>query len=644
MKTKTVVLLFILFLVNNIIVYSLTEINSQHKINLVLKENLDTLTTHYKILLETQRITAITVYQSTMQMPRVIEIMSKARSATKDERVLLRKEFHELLEKKYKILKQKGVLHYQFLFPDNISFYRAHKPSKFGDDLTDIRSDFKYTNETKRPIRGFVQGKIVHGFRNTFPLFDKDEKHIGAMEVSFSSDSFQKYLNNISGIHTHFLVKKDIFHSKIWERDDLILDYKESAETPNYMITLNSIHTEAECIVENREKLKPIRKKIDLKLALGKAFSIYVAHEEHIDMMSFLPIQTADGKTASWLVSYVKGSIIESTLFNALVMRVITFFVSLVIVYFLGRQILAAQEIQKQKKDIEEQHRLLDTILNLTDNIMFITDFKDIKFSNDKFKELLNVKDTNSFNHSNNHDMLNIFVDIEGYLNKSLLEEDESFVSLFSRTDVLNRVVSILDKNFEARTFNIGVTKAEGREDYLVTLSDITKMREHQVQTERKASIDTLTKIYNRSKFDDILEKEIKHSQRYNTYFSIAILDIDKFKNFNDNHGHLIGDEVLIKMAQTVSNNLRDIDIFARWGGEEFVILFKNTPLEIAKKVSEKLKDKIEENSHEVAGKITASFGVTEYIAGDTLESIFKRCDNALYIAKANGRNRVEVI
>ena len=96
--------------------------------------------------------------------------------------------------------------------------------------------------------------------------------------------------------------------------------------------------------------------------------------------------------------------------------------------------------------------------------------------------------------------------------------------------------------------------------------------------------------------------------------------------------------------AQTVNNAVRETDVFARWGGEEFVVLFQHTNIEIAKEVSISLKDKIQSNEHPTAGKITASFGLTEYIEGDTIESIFKRCDDALYVAKENGRNRVEVL
>ncbi|HIP11495.1 MAG TPA: GGDEF domain-containing protein [Arcobacter sp.] len=126
----------------------------------------------------------------------------------------------------------------------------------------------------------------------------------------------------------------------------------------------------------------------------------------------------------------------------------------------------------------------------------------------------------------------------------------------------------------------------------------------------------------------------MKRAKRYKEPLSIAIIDIDKFKDFNDTFGHLIGDEVLISLAQTVNISLRETDTFARWGGEEFVILFGNTSVDIAQNVSLKIKDKIEQNEHLTAGKITASFGLTQYIKHDTIEIMFKRCDDALYVAK----------
>jgi len=637
MKIKIILLLSLLFLVMNITVFYISELNTNQKVNIVLKNNLKTLRTHYKILLETQKSTAIAIYQSTINIPRVSEIIAEANHATKKKKAKLREELSLLLAPMYRVVKKRGVLQYHFILVNNESFYRAHKPDKFGDDLTDVRADFRYTNEFKKPIRGFTQGRTAHGFRNTFPLFDKNDRHIGAMEVSFSSDSFQWYLNNVSGIHSHFIVDKNIFDASAWQRDDLVLKYEKSAEAPNYMITLNSIHTKEFCIEANRVKLQPIREEIDRKMKKGEAFGSYVKHENHIDVISFLPIRNLQKKTVAWIVSYELSPIIKMALYNGVKIRVITLFLSFLIIYFLVKQILAKQKI-------EEQHRFLDDILNTTDDVMIITDFKDIKFSNDKFKNILRVKDSEFFNKETNHDMLTIFVKTEFSLHRGLIEEEESFAGLIGRTAPKDRVVSILNENFEMMLFKISISKSKNSEDYLVTLSDITTMKEHQIETEKRVYLDALTQVYNRNKFDEIFEEEFVRVKRYNAPFAMAILDIDKFKDFNDSYGHMIGDEVLVILAQTVNSALRDTDTFARWGGEEFIILFKNTSIERAEIVSQKLKDKIEVNEHPVAGKITASFGLSKYVDGDTKESIFKRCDEALYLAKANGRNRIEIL
>jgi diguanylate cyclase (GGDEF)-like protein len=211
------------------------------------------------------------------------------------------------------------------------------------------------------------------------------------------------------------------------------------------------------------------------------------------------------------------------------------------------------------------------------------------------------------------------------------------------RTEHQDRVVTILDKNLEPQYFTISVSRSQNNGDYLVTLSDITKMKLQQIENEKKASLDPLTNIYNRQKFDDVFNQEIKNTNRYGYPLSLAIIDIDKFKDFNDTHGHLIGDEVLVSTAQVVQNNLRETDVLARWGGEEFVILFINTNISQAKKVSEKLRKIIENHTHPTAGKVTASFGLTQFASHDTNKSMFKRCDEALYFAKENGRNRVEL-
>jgi two-component system cell cycle response regulator len=162
-------------------------------------------------------------------------------------------------------------------------------------------------------------------------------------------------------------------------------------------------------------------------------------------------------------------------------------------------------------------------------------------------------------------------------------------------------------------------------------------------QLSKMAYTDSLTHIYNRLHFAHFLDAEIDKVKRYGGTFSIIFFDLDHFKMVNDNFGHLVGDAVLEKVTNIVSTANRSADIFARYGGEEFIILTPETNLRGALTHAERLRQDIEKANFKTAGHITSSFGVTEFIAeSDTLENLLDRVDKALYLAKDNGRNRVE--
>ena len=120
------------------------------------------------------------------------------------------------------------------------------------------------------------------------------------------------------------------------------------------------------------------------------------------------------------------------------------------------------------------------------------------------------------------------------------------------------------------------------------------------------------------------------------------MIDLDKFKDVNDTHGHDVGDSVLKLFVEEIKNNIRESDIFIRYGGEEFVLLLPNTDLENAKVITEKLRKVIEDCNQINFLRFTISIGVAAFIASeDNLESILKKADEALYEAKNSGRNRV---
>ena len=158
-----------------------------------------------------------------------------------------------------------------------------------------------------------------------------------------------------------------------------------------------------------------------------------------------------------------------------------------------------------------------------------------------------------------------------------------------------------------------------------------------------QASTDSLTRIYNRSKFDEILSIELQRAKRYGTSMSLIAFDIDHFKAVNDTYGHLLGDYALKTVVGLAQKAVRSVDYLARWGGEEFMIILPEAELEKAETLAERIKDKIENHDFGEIGKVTVSFGVAQFRASDTEETLIKRTDDALYRAKSNGRNRVEV-
>ncbi|MBP1745073.1 MAG: diguanylate cyclase [Firmicutes bacterium] len=155
------------------------------------------------------------------------------------------------------------------------------------------------------------------------------------------------------------------------------------------------------------------------------------------------------------------------------------------------------------------------------------------------------------------------------------------------------------------------------------------------------SNTDPLTGIFNRAKFNEELENLINYSRRYKTNFSFVIFDFDNFKDINDTFGHLAGDEVIKDTVDIIRNSIRKTDIFARWGGEEFVLLLPNTDREKAIELTERLKSLITDNTFASAADITCSFGLATFEENDNADSLMSRADRFLYTAKREGKNRI---
>lgn len=155
---------------------------------------------------------------------------------------------------------------------------------------------------------------------------------------------------------------------------------------------------------------------------------------------------------------------------------------------------------------------------------------------------------------------------------------------------------------------------------------------------------DPLTDTGNRIAMDQTLQREIEMSRQHLQPLSLLMLDIDHFKHVNDNHGHSAGDEVLKAVAGSIKHQLRNVDMVFRFGGEEFLILLSNTGREAAAMVGERLRFAAQEQDYAADGKsieLTVSLGCSTLLPGESADSLLRRADNALYVAKRAGRNRL---
>lgn len=177
---------------------------------------------------------------------------------------------------------------------------------------------------------------------------------------------------------------------------------------------------------------------------------------------------------------------------------------------------------------------------------------------------------------------------------------------------------------------------------------NITRRKETEEKMERlnrelyiSASTDRLTGLLNRQRFDDILVQEMERASRYENPLSMLMFDVDDFKRINDTFGHQKGDSILQDIAGIIMDNIRSTDFAARWGGDEFAVLVL-AGLDDAIHLGEKLRIGISRLILPGLGNMTISMGVAEFIQTDTLHTLVKRADDALYRAKQKGKNRVE--
>ena len=227
---------------------------------------------------------------------------------------------------------------------------------------------------------------------------------------------------------------------------------------------------------------------------------------------------------------------------------------------------------------------------------------------------------------------------------ESAFKRWSDFVAHFFDADQAQTEVEIEDRYLDLRISPLHDRRRRflGK---LVVWRDITDLKNTQIKLQQLATTDELTLAYNRRHFMDMAETQLTHALRQNRPLTLALIDLDHFKNVNDNFGHAAGDKVLKEFSRLFIENIRGLDIFGRLGGEEFALLMPETDLDSAYQVSERLRQTIANTLISLEGhsvSVTFSLGLAGYLHGqDTVATLFRRADRAMYAAKHSGRNRV---
>lgn len=246
---------------------------------------------------------------------------------------------------------------------------------------------------------------------------------------------------------------------------------------------------------------------------------------------------------------------------------------------------------------------------------------------------------------------------VDALIDHYIFEPDKSFmISLFyvEATELWMRtlvvIITIAGGFFANRVFRKSLRLNNLLYKYQFKLEELVHERTNELQLkteqlEKLAAIDPLTGLYNRRKFIELANIEMGRFSRHHHAFSIFMLDIDNFKSINDNFGHDKGDHVLKEVSDLLSKSTRESDYFARWGGEEFIILTPDSEGDGKIYLADKLLHLISSHSFEDVGKVTTSIGISSAREGDKqLDEIIKRADQGLYNAKEQGKNQYHLI
>jgi len=586
------------------------------------------------------------LFENIINTPTVINLFANAYLASDQQKARIRSKLYTLLSDKYQRFQQYGIQQLHFHLPNNDSFLRLHQPSRFGDNLSQIRKSVAYVNTYQKPIYGFEVGKMFNGYRYVSPLFDQKQNHIGSVELSSSLLNLKRvYQETTKNRHMDSILLKKVVHQKHFSTQRK--SYKLYYALENFLIQDNlQHHNEKNCKYQNIlrvffddksivKRMNKIDTHIFSKLIGTTIYTLYMIplHNDFLDKEVGYTVILSP----SDYLDYFSMSIIGSSL------TVLLFSIFIGLGLFLYKRSLILQE-EKRQTQLDNEYllnssQLTHAIINATDDLIYYKDnqakyigcnraFE--KFLGKSQEEIIGKDDFELFDHTQATHFKQ--------MDELMLQKDKTSYN-YEWGEYPNGNQCYLYTQKIPLRYDQNNPKLIG---VLAISRDLTQLYFAQKKIKAQTYTDELTGLNNRKSYNKRMEEMLELHERYQTPFSMLLYDIDNFKSINDTYGHNVGDRVLVQMSQLIKKSVRKNDYIFRIGGEEFVILFSETTISDAYKIAQKIRDGVEKNLHTIANRtITISIGLTQVAHGDSSNSIFQRVDRYLYYAKEHGKNRV---
>lgn len=589
-----------------------------------------------------QRLERI-AHQDILHVLDFFENRAKANLATPGIREMMQARDHGALLKlsagRFEVLQREtpelSVMH--FHAADGTSLARMHYPGQWGDPISTSRPMLASVQRSHLPAKGIELGRFGLFLRVVVPAFIARE-YVGALEFGVTPQLILRRIRDELGADSVLLIDPEAARQLA---SDLFDPHALSCHGTPYRLCLNDSR------LTLPDDYQPSREGARL-VSGGRE---YVLHS-HVELTDH------EGRRVATLVVAQDASELLSR-FRAMMSLIL----AASLLALLGVYLFLRHTLIRMERELATGQARLQAIANSMDDGMYMLDTHGrLAFINPAALRLLGYREDELLGRDL-HDLIH-HTDRHGQhvptdscpINQAIYRKE----SLSSDNDIFWRKDgSALRVAFTASPVlidgQVAGSVAVFRDDRErlereEALAEARKQaeglnRQLQLQVEevtRVSETDPLTGIANRAKFNIVLRREHDRSQRYGAPFSLILFDIDHFKQINDTCGHLCGDEVLRELTHLVRKNLRSSDHFARWGGEEFVILSPEDATR-SKALAEKLRQIIAQHPFDPVGTVSCSFGVTLCDGEEAIDLCLTRADQALYRAKELGRNRVEV-